>query len=617
MAFPVLTGTELLLVTPLRWDGGPSPFQELTTTQAIADLGNGSNIEIQLPGAPSTVSGTTIVANGYMLQAWGFKGDGVSDDSHAVQALINATAPADLTLQFPAGSSHFGSGITSTGNRNITIVGEGSAATKITFAAGVAVGWNHGQGSSGSGAFSMRGVTLLPGSTATGTTGLRVSVQPSAADSRMALHLDDVQFGLHGSATWSISVDMYGCSNTAISNVGVVSTPSNVDAGSTSFRYQVAEGTSAVTVQASFVNVNTQDGQYGIWVGSGVQGIAVANTNLTGPTYGVYWPALPGAGSDQLLMSNTQIASAVRNVLVQNVTNVMLSNNYFIQTDQFTAGLNWSGVELDNCGGPIITGNTLEDPGGTVPSNVPAILLSSSIPSGLPGIISNNKILTFNSNAIGIVGAARFIKVIGNNCLNNPPSNTHAVLQTDAPAWAASTVYPAHTSVSANGFTFYSAAGGTSGTTSPTSTVPNDGGITWSVVGPTLAVVPNEVWGNSNFLTFDFQLAGPMPYIGQRTGVLWLPNQIELGGTAGSPALLDFHTTGTANTFDARIIATGGTSGTAGQAGLQLVANELGFFTTPPVALSTVTGAKGGNVALASLLTALAAYGLIIDSTTT
>jgi len=36
---------------------------------------------------------------------------------------------------------------------------------------------------------------------------------------------------------------------------------------------------------------------------------------------------------------------------------------------------------------------------------------------------------------------------------------------------------------------------------------------------------------------------------------------------------------------------------------------------TPPVAKPTVTGAKGGNAALASLLTALAAYGLITDST--
>jgi hypothetical protein len=42
----------------------------------------------------------------------------------------------------------------------------------------------------------------------------------------------------------------------------------------------------------------------------------------------------------------------------------------------------------------------------------------------------------------------------------------------------------------------------------------------------------------------------------------------------------------------------------------------LGFYTATPVAQQTVTGAKGGNAALTSLMTALAATGLVIDSTT-
>lgn len=41
---------------------------------------------------------------------------------------------------------------------------------------------------------------------------------------------------------------------------------------------------------------------------------------------------------------------------------------------------------------------------------------------------------------------------------------------------------------------------------------------------------------------------------------------------------------------------------------------NLGFFATTPTGQKTVTGSRGGNAALASLLTQLAAYGLIIDS---
>ena len=50
--------------------------------------------------------------------------------------------------------------------------------------------------------------------------------------------------------------------------------------------------------------------------------------------------------------------------------------------------------------------------------------------------------------------------------------------------------------------------------------------------------------------------------------------------------------------------------------GIRLATTLLGFFATAPVAKPAVTGSRGGNAALASLLTALAALGLITDSTT-
>lgn len=46
------------------------------------------------------------------------------------------------------------------------------------------------------------------------------------------------------------------------------------------------------------------------------------------------------------------------------------------------------------------------------------------------------------------------------------------------------------------------------------------------------------------------------------------------------------------------------------------VAGDVGFFGTSPTGKPTVTGSKGGNAALASLLTALAGLGLVTDSTT-
>ena len=49
---------------------------------------------------------------------------------------------------------------------------------------------------------------------------------------------------------------------------------------------------------------------------------------------------------------------------------------------------------------------------------------------------------------------------------------------------------------------------------------------------------------------------------------------------------------------------------------LTVGANTLGFFGSAPIVKRTITGSRGGNAALASLLTALAATGLLTDSTT-
>lgn len=43
---------------------------------------------------------------------------------------------------------------------------------------------------------------------------------------------------------------------------------------------------------------------------------------------------------------------------------------------------------------------------------------------------------------------------------------------------------------------------------------------------------------------------------------------------------------------------------------------QIGFFGTNKIAKPTVTGSKGGNAALTSLMTALSNLGLIKDSTT-
>lgn len=46
------------------------------------------------------------------------------------------------------------------------------------------------------------------------------------------------------------------------------------------------------------------------------------------------------------------------------------------------------------------------------------------------------------------------------------------------------------------------------------------------------------------------------------------------------------------------------------------IGGNVGFYGTSPQPKGTVTGSKGGNAALSSLLTVLAGYGLLTDSST-
>jgi len=63
---------------------------------------------------------------------------------------------------------------------------------------------------------------------------------------------------------------------------------------------------------------------------------------------------------------------------------------------------------------------------------------------------------------------------------------------------------------------------------------------------------------------------------------------------------------GDSTSGDVIVLSSGGTK----------ILGNIGFYNTTPIAKQTVTGSRGGNAALASLLTALASHGLITNSST-
>lgn len=89
-------------------------------------------------------------------------------------------------------------------------------------------------------------------------------------------------------------------------------------------------------------------------------------------------------------------------------------------------------------------------------------------------------------------------------------------------------------------------------------------------------------------------------------------NAFNATRSAGSQAISDVSV---GNATDNPTFSVLGTGGATLSGSLKVVGNS-GFNNTAPISKPTVSGSRGGNAALASLLTALASYGLITDSTT-
>ena len=116
------------------------------------------------------------------------------------------------------------------------------------------------------------------------------------------------------------------------------------------------------------------------------------------------------------------------------------------------------------------------------------------------------------------------------------------------------------------------------------------------------------------------------------TGLLLVNNGMQFSGNAASTTDLTKHIalSNTANGFNLTAGRINYVSGAAtvhtfivgstdtmsvGSTGMRVIGN-VGFYNTAPVAKPTVSGAKGSNAALGSLIAALVSQGLITDTTT-
>jgi hypothetical protein len=128
-------------------------------------------------------------------------------------------------------------------------------------------------------------------------------------------------------------------------------------------------------------------------------------------------------------------------------------------------------------------------------------------------------------------------------------------------------------------------------------------------------VIGNGTTGGFNIIVgFGSGATFTIP-VGARMEIFWTTAAAAALHTMVGPALRIGDTTRNAFNFASGTGTAGiATLGLSGTGGLQFATMPLGFNAATPIAKPTVTGAKAGNTALASLCAALVSYGLIADT---
>ena len=588
------------------------------------------------------------------VKDFGAVGDGVTDDTAAIQAAIESL-PTDGTLSFPAGI-YLVTGLALSGNNqdktNLAFVGDSAV---IKLADGV-INKNVAEIVSGQN-YLVSGLTFYGNKGTVTTPGTDLSYR----------YYNGLYVGaVAGKTLNNVRIENCVFSNAAYSGLIAGSGPvqvANILPGIDGltvtgcvFRDNEVGGAGGAQRNVTYSgNIFYNNDIYGLLIdidsfSVSVVGNTVNNLEIAGATNA----CLFAYQADYVTFSGNSCTNGKVGILIQTGSNfcTVLGNTCVSQTT--------SAIRVDNSTNTLISGNTVRDSGQygiSLVNSSTACILSANIVdnSGFDGIYCNG-ISTLNligntvssSNGSGIyLDSCIWMRLIGNTCLNNNVNNNDSVSSgirlnnttkctiqgnqcLDAQAIKTQNygVIEEGTSdsnhYSGNDFSSNKTADrlliGTSnfyiGFPGSTDAILAPNG---SATTPSFSFISNSGSGlyqsgstdvglaaNGNVSTVFKSIAGAVNYPVIRSN---------------STADIDLFAEGSSTDINTNISCKGGSGSVilrGGDTNAKLIAGTvgIGFQGTAAIAKPTVTGSKAANAALASLITALANYGLITDSTT-
>jgi hypothetical protein len=476
------------------------------------------------------------------VKMFGAVGDGVTDDSAAFQAALNAAAAGGI-LFIPAGTYNIGAALLQATTGAVTFEGAGSGVTILNFSnATDGITFNL----TPSATVHVRGMTIAR--TATGAAYANTGLTFSTAASQVARignsTIDDVR--LMGNAVrttaWATGINIFNTSLVGFDTVFILMPDANGGNVGVGINL-VGLSNSSMLVDTTFNNVFTEGGGIGLHIDVYLQGVYVSNSRFIGCDYGIKWDGVFCEGTLCLLVANTHFNASTRGVYCFAAASPQIVNTYTLHFPVASVTGDWAAFELHNLGTALISNNNIFGNGSSFSGTENAILLSGSNQSVITGNhmtgIKNDAIVlttTTGTLIVGNIGSG----IGGQLVLGETVSNFNQQVANQ-----------------------YNNAMDVS--------VDNSNALRVNATGIS--------YNNGNAIAFTFAGAGKVA--------------VQVDGTGEGNILTDNFVAANPVTFQ-----------------------RVGFNNTGPPAKPTVTGAKGGNAALASLMTALAAYGLVTDTTT-